>query len=199
MISRARAALVAAALGAAMPAAAQLSATLYVGYAGSNGVDNVTTSASADIKEAATYGVALGLPLDASRELQLQFNQQSTSLTPGGGAAPVDLSIRYLHVGGTVFIDRPIGQGFYAVGGAGVTQFSPSGAGYDSELKPSLNLGVGYYLPLGERVALRVEARGYLTFVNSSGGFLCAGGCIVVLKSDAFTQIEAKLGVMARF
>ena len=32
------------------------------------------------------------------------------------------------------------------------------------------------------RFALRAEARGYVTFVNSSGGFLCSGGCVVVLK-----------------
>jgi hypothetical protein len=60
-------------------------------------------------------------------------------------------------------------------------------------------VGLGYYFPLGEQLALRVEARGYLTFVNSSGGFLCSGGCVVVLRSDAFTQYEAKVGLMARF
>lgn len=186
-------------LAAGLPAAAQTSITLFAGYAGSNGVDNVTTSSSADIDDAATFGLALGIPLDASRELQLLYNQQSTTLSPGGGAAPFDLTIRYLHVGGTVFVDRPIGQGFYAVGGVGVTQFSPSTSGYGNEVKPSMNLGFGYYLPLGERLALRAEARGYLTLVNSSGGFLCSGGCVAVLKSDAFTQVEAKIGLMARF
>ncbi|HET9025882.1 MAG TPA: outer membrane beta-barrel protein [Burkholderiaceae bacterium] len=192
-------ALAAALLGAASPAAAQASVTLFAGYAGTNGIDNATNSTNADVKDAATFGVALGMPFDASRELQLLFNQQSTTLTPGGGAAPFDLKIRHLHVGGTVFVDRPIGQGFYAVGGVGVTQFSPGTGGYGDEYKPSMNLGLGYYFPLGDRLALRAEARGYITFVNSSGGFLCSGGCVVVLKSDAVTQVEAKIGLMARF
>jgi len=183
----------------AAPAAAQMSITVFAGYGGTNGIDNLTTGASADVKNAATFGVALGLPLDASRELQLFYNQQATTLAPGGGAAPFDLAIRHLHIGGTVFIDRPIGQGFYAVGGVGVTQFSPSTSGYGSEVKPSGNLGLGYMLPLGDRIALRAEVRGYLTLVNSSGGFLCSGGCVVVLKGDAVTQYEAKLGLMARF
>jgi hypothetical protein len=167
-------------LCAASPAAAQASITLYGGYAGTSGIDDATSNASADVKSGATFGVA-------------------TTLTPGGGAAPFDLTIRHLHVGGTVFIDRVVGQGFYAVGGVGVTQFSPGTSGFDNEYKPSMNVGFGYYLPLGDRVALLAEARGYFTLVNSSGGFLCSGGCVVVLKSDTVTQVEAKIGLMARF
>lgn len=181
------------------PASAQMSITLFAGYAGSSGVENVTTNSSADMKSAPTYSVALGTVLDGSRELQLYYSQQSTTLSPGGGAEPFDLKVRYLHVGGTVFIDRPISQGFYAVGGVGVTQFSPGTSGYGDEVKPSINLGLGYYLPLGEHIALRAEARGYFTIVNSSGGFLCSGGCVAVLKSEAVTQYEAKIGLMARF
>jgi hypothetical protein len=181
------------------PASAQMSITLFAGYAGSSGVENVTTNSSADMKSAPTYSVALGTVLDGSRELQLYYSQQSTTLSPGGGAVPFDLKVRYLHVGGTVFIDRPISQGFYAVGGVGVTQFSPGTSGYGDEVKPSINLGLGYYLPLGDHIALRAEARGYFTIVNSSGGFLCSGGCVAVLKSEAVTQYEAKIGLMARF
>jgi len=181
------------------PAVAQLTLTLYAGYAGSDGVDNVTTNTQADIKSAAAFAVALGTALDGSREMQLLFRSQSTTLSPGGGAAPFDLKIRYLHLGGTAFIDQPIGAGPYAVGGFGATQFSPSTSGYGEEVKPSLNLGFGYYWPLGERVALRAEARGYFTFVNNSGGFLCSGGCVVVMRSDVFSQYEAMIGLTARF
>jgi hypothetical protein len=190
---------VAVALAAPLPAAAQLSVALYAGYGGSNGVDNVATGSGADLDEAATFGIALSVPLDAGRELQVMFRQQSTTLAPGAGAAPFDVTIRQLHVGGTVWIGPAAERGFYAVGGAGVTQFSPSAAGYGSDVKPSLDLGIGYRLPLGPNVALLAEARGYLAFVNSSGGFLCSGGCIAVLKSDAFTQIEGRVGVAARF
>jgi hypothetical protein len=186
-------------LSTAAPAAAQPSVTLFAGYAGTSGIDDATSNASADVKNGATFGVAVGVPFDASRELQLLYNQQSTTLTPGSGAAPFDLTIRHLHFGGTVFVDRAVGQGFYAVGGVGVTQFSPGTTGFDDEYKPSINVGFGYYLPLGNRVALLAEARGFFTLVNSSGGFLCSGGCVVVLKSDTVTQVEAKIGLMARF
>jgi hypothetical protein len=46
---------------------------------------------------------------------------------------------------------------------------------------------------------LRAEARAFLTLVNSSGGFMCSGGCVAVLKSDLFTQYGGFLGVTVRF
>jgi hypothetical protein len=183
----------------AAPAAAQVSVSLYGGYIGSSGLENANTGADADVKSSASFMLVLGTDLDASRELQLQFSQQSTTLSPGGGAEPFDLTIRYVHVGGTAFIDRPIGRGPYAVGGIGATYFSPNASGYGSEFKPSLNIGFGYYWPLNDRVALRAEARGFFTLVDSSGGFLCSGGCVAVIKGDLFSQYGALLGLTARF
>lgn len=186
-------------LAAPAPASAQVAVSIYGGYTGSSGIENATTQTDADVKSSGAFMLVLGTDLDASRELQLQFSQQSTTLSPGAGADPFDLTIRYLHVGGTAFIDQPIGRGPYAVGGIGATHFSPSASGYGSETKASLNLGFGYYWPLTEQVALRAEARGFFTLVNSSGGFLCSGGCIAVLKGDMFSQYGAMLGLTARF
>ncbi len=188
-----------AALLLAGPVAAQMTLTLYAGYVGSDGIENVSTDAQATVKSSAVFAIALGAVLDPSREALLMYSQQSTTLAPGGGAAPFDLTIRYLHLGGTSFVDGPIGRGVYVAGGIGATQFSPSTSGYGTEFKPSLNLGVGYYWPLGDSVGLRAEARGYATFVNSSGGFLCSGGCVVVLRSDIFLQYEGMIGLTARF
>ena len=186
-------------LMAAAPAAAQVSASVYGAYLGSTGLENADTQTDADVKSSGAFMLVLGTDLDASRELQLQFAQQSTTLSPGGGAEPFDLTIRYLHVGGTAFIDRPIGPGPYAVGGIGATFFSPGASGYGSETKPSLNVGFGYYWPLAERVALRAEVRGFFTLVDSSGGFLCSGGCVAVIRGDLFTQYGAMVGVTGRF
>jgi len=186
-------------IGVAAAAKAQVSVSAYGGYLGSSGIDNVTTGEGARVDSAGAFLLAISTDLDGSRELQFQFAQQATTLAPGGGAPAFDLTVRYLHLGGTAFIDRPIGGGPYAVGGLGATQFSPSTTGFGSEWKPSLNLGFGYAWPLAANVLLRAEARAFFTLVNSSGGFLCAGGCIAVLSSDVFTQYGALLGLTARF
>lgn len=184
---------------ASVPAAAQYSITLYAGYAGSSGLDNASTGASAQVRSAPAYAVALGTLIDPSREVQLLYSQQSTTVSPGGAAAPFDLTVRYLHLGGTVFADGLVDRGFYVAGGLGATQFAPNATGYGNAYKASINLGVGYLWPLTRNLALRAEGRGFATFVNSSGGFLCSGGCVVVLRSDFFMQYAALLGLTGSF
>ena len=126
------------------PAAAQIMVTLYAGYVGSDGVENASTDAQAEIRSSAVYAVARRFRARWFARSATALQQQSTTLTPGGGAAPFDLTIRYLHLGGTVYFDGPVGRGAYVVGGLGATQFSPSTSGYGSEFKPSINLGLGY-------------------------------------------------------
>ena len=183
----------------APPALSQVSATVFGGYAVSEGIDNVTTGDRASVKSGATFGVAADYELDSARQLQLFYGQQSTSLDPGGGAPRFDIDVRYLHLGGTYFFDGPIGRGPYAVGGVGVTHFSPNLSGLSSETRASLNVGFGYLWPIGSAVAVRVEARGFFTLLNSSGGLFCSGGCTVVLSGDSFVQGQAMLGLTARF
>ena len=60
-------------------------------------------------------------------------------------------------------------------------------------------LALGYEQPLAPSLALRMELRGYVTLINSSGGFFCSGGCVVSLKGDALVQGEALLGLSLRF
>jgi hypothetical protein len=62
-----------------------------------------------------------------------------------------------------------------------------------------MNIGLGYQWMLSKQVALRAEARGYLTLINSSGQFFCSGGCVVSIRGDTTTQIEGLLGLSFGF
>ncbi|MEO8187800.1 MAG: outer membrane beta-barrel protein [Burkholderiaceae bacterium] len=183
----------------APPALAQVSATVFGGYAVSEGIDNNTSGERASVKSGAAFGVSADFDLDSARQLQLFYGQQKTSLNPGGGVPRFDFDVRYLHLGGTYFFDGPIGSGPYAVGGVGVTHFSPSMNGLQSETKASMNVGFGYLWVLGRAVAVRAEARAFVTLLNSSGGLFCSGGCTVFLSGDSFVQGQAMLGLTARF
>jgi hypothetical protein len=66
-------------------------------------------------------------------------------------------------------------------------------------MRASMNLGLGYQVLLGERVALRTELRSYLTAVNSSSYLFCSGGCVLAIKGDAVSQIDWLLGVSFRY
>lgn len=183
----------------AVPAFGQVSVTLFGGYAVSEGIDNTTTGEQASVRSGAAFGVAGDYVLDASRQLQLFYGQQSTTLEPGGGSSNFDFDVRYLHLGGTYFFDGPIGRGPYAVGGLGATHFSPKVNGLQSETRASFNVGFGYLWPLGSAIAVRAEVRAFMTFLNSSSALFCSGGCTFVLNGDAFVQGQAMLGLTAKF
>jgi len=180
--------------------------TLYGGHRGGGSFTDSTTAESIDVKGAGAVSVTLDLPLDAYRQLQFFIGHQASKFavgglpgTPGSELDGRSFSVTYLHVGGTYFFDGPVGRGPYVVGGIGATLFSPSAGGYSSAWRPSLGIGIGYQWPVAPRVALRVEARGFVTLVNSEGSLFCSGGCVVSIRGDTFTQGEALIGLSLAF
>lgn len=180
--------------------------TLYGGYRGGGSFTESTTGQSIDAADSGAVSASLDLPVDASRQLQVFVGHQAskfavgaTLATPASGLDGRSFSVTYVHLGGTNFFDGPIGRGPYVVGGVGATLFSPDLSGYSNEWRPSMNVGVGYQWSLGGRVALRVEARGYVTLVDSQGDLFCSGGCVVSIRGDTFTQGEALIGLSVGF
>jgi hypothetical protein len=186
----------------AVASAAERALTVYGGYRDGGSFTDVETSRDVDLEGSGAVSLALDFGLDKSRQYQIFFSHQRTELSlrdaPAANRDAVDMSVSYLHVGGTNFWEGSVGKGPYVVGGLGATFYDPS-SGFDSELRPSLNLGIGLEHPLGKSLALRFEARGYATWVNSRGGFFCSGGCVISISGDVVVQGEFMLGVSARF
>jgi hypothetical protein len=195
--------------GTAQTTPSQDAVTLYGAYRGGGSFADAATNQALRLDASGAWAISYDRGLDASRQLQFYVSYQSTHLVldrssvvnPPAGAAPAPLPIKvmYFHIGGVNYFDGPIGRGPYVVGGLGATLFQPRSSGTGDELRPSLNLGIGYQTTLGERVALRIETRGYVTVVNSNGGLFCSGGCVLKIKGDAVTQGEVQLGVSYRF
>ncbi len=190
----------------ALPAAAQNAVTLYGGYTwGGSFQETDGSSATADLAGSGAGAASIDWALDSARNVQLFASSQRTTLQlPAGSVAAgsptsLSMSITYLHFGGSNFFDGMAGQGGYVAGGLGATFMSPSLSGLSSEVRPSMSLALGYEQPLAPSLALRMELRGYVTLINSSGGFFCSGGCVVSLKGDALVQGEALLGLSLRF
>ena len=195
------------ALLAALPAAAQNAITIYGGVRGGGSFDETTSTGGAtttsELASAAALAFSIDRALDPARNLQLFVSAQRTTLplvatTPGAPTA-LPLTITYVHVGGSNYIDGKAGQGGYLAGGVGATWMSPSQTGSQSELRPSMSLAFGYEHAFSPSVALRGEIRGYATLIQSSGGFFCSGGCTVVIRGDALFQLDALIGVSVRF
>jgi hypothetical protein len=195
--------LLASAAGTASAQATQSAVTLYGGFRSGGSFTDANSNAPLSIEDSAVGAISLDLPLDFARQYQFYLSHQRTQLamvnaTP---AAPtrLPLNVTYLHIGGNVFVEGQVGRGPYLVGGVGLTVFDPGGGAYAAEVRPSMNLGIGYEFPLSPWASLRVEARAYATLVNSSGGFMCSGGCVVNVRGDLVSQGEVQVGLTARF
>ena len=184
-------------------AAAQSTVTLYGGVRGGGEFEDGNDSTrTLELDSGGTLSMSIDWPLADGRQAQVFYSFQRSAL-PGsavGQPQDVDIDISYLHVGGRTFFDgsAKVGGG-YVVGGLGATFFSPSAAGWTNEIRPSLNLGIGYQWQLAPTVALRAELRSYVSLINSSGEFFCSGGCVVSIRGDTMVQFDGMLGLSVGF
>ena len=203
MKAPARAILAVLAFLAAAPAIAQSESgvTVYGGYRFGGYFTDVNTDKKWELTEGASYALAVDLGIDQRTQYEFFISHRNSALKASGFSPAVDrfgLGVTYYHVGGTYFFER-VGEGGYMVGGLGLTRFVPHEAGLSSETKFSINLGVGYLVPLGKHLGIKLEARGFATVVDSTGGMFCSGGCVVQIKGTTLTQGEILAGLTARF
>jgi hypothetical protein len=189
-------------LSAAM-AQAQSAITVYGGVRGGGSFENADNNdAKIDLDSGPAFSASVDWRLADGRQGQVFYSFQRSAL-PGstfGQPGDVDVNISYLHLGGRAFFDGGVaGSGGYVVGGLGATWFSPGLSGLSDEIRPSMNIGVGYQWPLAPNIALRTELRTYLTLINSNGGFFCSGGCVVSIRGDGMAQFEGMVGLSFGF
>jgi hypothetical protein len=190
--------------GTGSAAQSESSLTVYGGYRFGGGFTDVNTGKTWELTEGPAYAVAADFGIDRRTQWELFISHRTSALKASGFAPPapaadnIGLGVTYYHLGGTYFVDE-VGRGVYVVGGLGVTNFSPREADLSSETRFSLNIGVGTMIPLGKSVGLKLEARGYATLVDSSGGFFCSGGCVVQVKGNVITQADLLAGIAVRF
>lgn len=175
--------------------------TVYAGTRFGGSFQDTRTEAAVRLRDGSAFSAAIDVGVDAARQLQFFVSRHNSRLPLANGSS-LPLRVTVAHVGGTNFFDDPggaIGSGPYAVGGIGLTRLDPGLGGFSPETRPSLNIGFGWMQPLGSRLALRIEARGTLTLINSSGSLFCSGGCTLQVKGDVLQQGEVMVGISARF
>ena len=199
-----RSMIAAALLLASSLAAAQGALTLYGGARGGGDfTDQNANDAAVKLDSGAAASLSYDWVLDDGRQAQVFYSFQRSALPGSVANQPGDIAVNvsYLHIGGRVFFEGThTTSASYLVGGLGITHFAPSLDGLSSEIRPSMNVGLGYQWLVSRQLALRTEVRGYLTLVNSNGGFFCSGGaCVVKIRGDTLLQVEGMLGLSYAF
>ncbi len=177
--------------------------TVYGGYRFAGSVRDSTTDSTINLRNGSSFALALDIGLDQNNQVEVFYSQQSSALASGAFSSKannIGLTLYNYQIGGTDFIEE-VGRGLYVVGGLGGTTVKPDRSDLNSETFFSGNVGVGWMVPIGAHVGLRIEARGYGILLNNRSAVFCGGaaGCTVAIKGNAVFQGEALAGISARF
>jgi len=154
-----------------------------------------------EIDDSSSFGMIIAWPFDNNRQGELLLSHYESELIPASLLTPYtsDLSVTYLHLGGNV----PLSNGLvpiYFSGGFGITHFSPDEKQFDDETKLSVNLGFHSRLQINKRIAIRLGARFYATFLDSNSAMFCDdNSCEIAISSDIWVQSELSAGLTYTF
>jgi opacity protein-like surface antigen len=178
-------------------------ATLFGGYRYGgkfDGIDPATDSYRLD--SGAVFGIALNWQQSSDAYYEVSYNRQSGGVKD---TSQFDMSIEYLHIGGYVQFGDPEARVIpYFLMTVGATRFNPNRSEFDDEIEPSLAIGGGVKIRFSKNVGLRLEARGYGTFIDSDSDLFCLSSppslvCEISVQCDTLIQGQALVGVSVGF
>lgn len=164
------------------------------------------TFTPADIDDGTSFAIALNMQASVNTQYELLYSRQNNQLQSGGlfnGLSVFDLDIEYLQIGGTYLFD---GKGLqpYIVATLGVSRFTPEPSDLDSETFLAFSGGGGLKYRINDSLGIRLEARGFSSFVKDETNIFCQTGadanvCVVTAEGDLVTQWSIGLGLAFRF
>lgn len=180
---------------------AETNVSVFAGYRGGGGeFEDTTSGLRLKLDEGESFGISLSVPYSQNTKMEFVLSHQESRLLNDSAPAEVliDLDIDYLHVGGLyIFPGKQVET--YLVGTLGATYYNPGG-GYSDKVRPSIGLGVGSFIYLTKSMGLKLEARGYSTFLDSDGAMFCGEtGCRIIAVSSTTWQTEFQAGLTFRF
>lgn len=178
--------------------------TPFIGYRMGGEFELGDTNQDVDLDSARSFSLALNFPIDEVSQYELFYGRQESNLEADSPLGPVDVDVEYLHIGGTLVLNQERRVTPYIVGTLGATRFSPDSPSADEETRFSLSLGGGFRVPFTRSFSLRLEARGFATFVDTKSAIFCisdelGGLCRIRARSDVFFQYEFMAGASFAF
>jgi opacity protein-like surface antigen len=174
----------------------------FIGYRSQGKFEIDPDAEAVELRDDVTVGATLNFRIDELSQYELFFGRQSTTVSPDPPAGRVDITSDYLHLGGTLILNDEQQLKPYIAGGLGVTRLRAGGGG--EETKFSISLAGGVRVPLKERLALRIEARGFLTLIDTDSRLFCTsdasgGACLLRSHGSTFVQYEVLAGIAIAF
>ena len=180
--------------------------TPYGAYRVGGEFDETDGPLSIDLDDSESFGFIFNARHSPVTQWEILYSREETSADASGlglsDPAP-DLTVEYLHAGGTYLWDGEHVRPFLAAT-LGVTQIEVSNPGFDSDSFFSFSLGLGLQVRPTDRLGIRLEARGFGTLLDSDTDIFCEFGpnnniCAVRVDGTIMWQVEAIAGIVFRF
>jgi outer membrane protein with beta-barrel domain len=161
----------------------------------------------ADVQSSANYGGIFAIPVTHSgMKVELMIDHQSSRFQNGNGLFEPstdlgDVDVTYYHAGLLVPFLETRELVPFAQFSAGLANIDPKIHNATSEDAFSMGFGLGMKVPVNRHLAVRVEGRGYFTFLSDHNhNNHCDHNCYDYYYSgDTFYQGSINLGLAFRF
>jgi hypothetical protein len=157
-----------------------------------------------EVDDAASFGVHVGYGAGEG-EIELIYARENTRLQSAelfAGVPLFDLALETWQLGGNYLFGEEAARVRPFIGiGLGLTRLLPEPAGLSDETRFSFSLDAGAKLWMGRRLGIRLEARWFVTVLDSESRSVCGGGTcrIVVWNSEVLSQADLRAGLILRF
>jgi opacity protein-like surface antigen len=166
-----------------------------------SGADGTGTGSSVSLADHGAFALTAALKADEGTQYELFYSREATGLRASSMGRPMDVTVEYLHLGGSVALDDAQRINPYMVGGLGVTRLTPGQEG-STDTRFSASLGLGLRWPVTRHFSLRIEARGFLTLVNPDAAVFCRSdqsGLLCRIHGNGQTFLQGQLLAGAAF
>ena len=186
----------------AVPLVAEVEITPFVGYQFGGGFD--TREGDLNFDPAANLGLVVSLRTRHDGLVEFLYSRQSTTLDFTGildSRELFDITVEYLHFGGVWEIKTDRKRPFLGLT-VGGTRLDPKTSDADDEWAFSAGISGGMKYFFNDRVGLRFEGRGLLSFFSSSGAIFCGfppGQCGFTVSGSDFAQLNVLAGLIVKF
>lgn len=153
----------------------------------------------AEANPSLSFGLIGDFPVRDDGRIEAFFDRQVLEFSSDApsGSEPFDLTIDYLQVGGVYEPVRRKSRPFVAAA-VGLSRLDATSARVDHSVALSGSLGGGFKVPLGARLALRLELRGYASLTETAIQATCGPGCNIELHADGWYQFAGRVGLVLR-
>ena len=149
---------------------------------------------------ALSFGLTIDVFLRPDAWFEVFVDHQTlhfTSDPSAFGTSSFEFAVDYLQFGGGYGPAEGRVQP-YVTASVGLTRYGANSGDVGSTIGLSGSLGGGMKVPVGKRLALRFEFRGYATLTDAEISATCGPGCFVNFAADGWYQLAGTVGLAVK-